>query len=108
VATVSDPVRASGVGGSVTFHCSGASAVYQNVVPQVGFTSNADGGSGEVRFASSTHRTDLVISCPGGVPHWTRDERDLGAGAGGGGGDDGGGGGKGNSGSGKGGSSGQH
>ncbi|MEN3360555.1 MAG: hypothetical protein V7637_4537 [Mycobacteriales bacterium] len=108
-ATATDPVRASGTGGSVTFHCSGTSAVYQNVIPQVGYSSHQDdSGSGEVRFESSTHRTDLVISCPGGAPHWTRDERDLGGGGGGGGGDGGGGGkGSGGSGSGKGGSSGQ-
>ena len=106
--TSTDPVRASGTGGSVTFHCTGTSPVYQNVIPQVGFTSHLDGsGSGEVRFSSLTHRTDLVISCPGGLPRWTRNERDLGGG--GGGGDDGGGGGnsgKGSSGSGKSGNSG--
>ena len=95
-ATATDPVRASGLGGSVTFHCTGTSAVYQNVIPQVGYSSHQDdSGSGEVRFSSPTHRTDLLISCPGGAPHWIRNERDLSGGAGGGGDDGGGGGGSG-------------
>ncbi|HVQ97153.1 MAG TPA: hypothetical protein VMU51_39425 [Mycobacteriales bacterium] len=103
------PVRAFGTGGSVTFHCAGTGPVYLNMTPQLGYHSDPDdSGSGEVRFQSATHRTDLTIRCTNGTPHWSAAERELTGGGGGDGGDDHGGGnsGSGSSGSGKSGGSG--
>jgi hypothetical protein len=103
------PVRAFGTGGSVTFRCVGTGPVYLNIVPQLGYKGEPDdSGSGEVRFQSSTHRTDLAIRCTSGTPHWSAAERELTGGGGDGGGGDHGGGnsGSGSSGSGKNGGSG--
>lgn len=78
---LSDPVLARGIGGTVTFRCDGSVPVFQNVTPWQGFSHRVDdSGSGEVRFESDSHRTDITVSCAGGVPRWSADEKAEGGG----------------------------
>jgi hypothetical protein len=78
---VSGAEVASGAGGSVTFRCAGSTPDILNVTPRQGYTYKVDdSGNGEVRFESDTHRTDITISCPGGVPHWSPSEKEDGGG----------------------------
>jgi hypothetical protein len=76
-------VLASGVGGSAVLRCAGTVPVFVNVAPRQGYTPKVDdSASGEVRFESATHRTDITATCSGNSPHWTARERDGGDGGG--------------------------
>jgi hypothetical protein len=78
---LSDPVLAPGTGGTVIFRCDGSTPVIQNVTPWPGFSQRVDdSGSGEVRFESDSHRTEIKVSCAGGRPRWTAEEKAEGGG----------------------------
>ena len=68
--------------------CVGGVPVVVSAIPKQGFSVEPDDSSGEVKFTSDGHRTEIKASCVGGEPRFTREEDDRGGDNSGPGGDD--------------------
>jgi hypothetical protein len=85
--------RKTSEGGTVTARCTtGGTLTLVNATPRQGFAADLDDAPAEVKFTSDDHRTEIGISCAGGVPRFAveeDDDRGDNSGPGGGGSDDG-------------------
>jgi hypothetical protein len=85
-------VHVSGQGGSVSARCVSGRPRVVGSVPNQGFTPEQDDSGAEVKFRSSTHETEIKLSCSGLTLRPSVEEKARGGGGGDNGGDDHGGG----------------